>query len=195
MENDKKWCPGYGRDRHEASISDFYRNKSRDDGLSPRCVECTAADNRDRNQRLRQQAIDVLGGHCSSPTCAVLGGMADPRALQFDHIDGGGRRRQQNGEHGHKIIKAILSGSTEFQLLCANCNWIKKHELAECVGDRKYERTIPTERVWASGKGIGRGNSTAGRSAIGAGWWATATPDQIAERNAKISKTKRSKPR
>jgi hypothetical protein len=143
---DTKRCPGFGRSPHDALVCDFYRNKARYDGLSGLCVACHRVEVDARVIEKRRAAIDKLGGKCSSSSCAVPGGMADPRALQFDHVDGGGRARQRAGENGYRIIQAILAGSTEFQLLCANCNWIKKFELAEHVGERDYGRTVPDAR-------------------------------------------------
>lgn len=137
---DTKVCPGSGRDPHEVAVSGFYRNTARHDGLSGLCTSCHNHEVGVRRLRQRMAAIEQLGGRCSSPTCSVPGGMADPRALQFDHVDGGGRARERAGENGHRIVKAILAGSTDFQLLCANCNWIKKFELGEVVGERVYDR-------------------------------------------------------
>lgn len=79
---------------------------------------------RERDMRLRKAALAYLGGSC------VRCGFSDPRALQIDHIDGGGR-----AEHrvigGRGISKKVLDGAEGYQLLCANCNWIKRHENGE----------------------------------------------------------------
>ena len=75
-----------------------------------------------RKQRL--EVLDLLGGQCTE--C----GFADKRALQIDHIGGGGglERRDIGGSGIHK---RILDGVSGYQLLCANCNWIKRHEKKE----------------------------------------------------------------
>jgi hypothetical protein len=57
-------------------------------------------------------------------------GFDDVRALQIDHINGGGRaeRKELSTE---RIYQRIRENRNEYQLLCANCNWIKKYERQE----------------------------------------------------------------
>jgi len=60
----------------------------------------------------------------------------DPRALQIDHINGDGVQERKRGgrailsyEHYHRIItESVAAGENKYQLLCANCNWIKRFE-------------------------------------------------------------------
>ena len=82
-------------------------------------------DSRDRIRRLRVIALDMLGGKCVS--C----GINDRRVLQIDHINGGGTKENERLS-SHGIHRKIALGKIEgYQLLCANCNWIKKHEKQE----------------------------------------------------------------
>ena len=77
-------------------------------------------------QRIRQEVLTVYGRRCAQ--C----GFSDIRALQVDHVEGGGQRDHR--AHGALSIykRAIATfGSGAFQLLCANCNWIKVHEKEE----------------------------------------------------------------
>jgi hypothetical protein len=79
-------------------------------------------------QGIRARAIAALGGKC-----ATCGYDADTRALQFDHIAGGGGReyREGGGFSGYyKRLKTLAEGqrASEIQLLCANCNSIKDAE-------------------------------------------------------------------
>jgi hypothetical protein len=66
--------------------------------------------------------------------------MTDPRALQIDHVHGGGsgkRTREHRGPNEtyyNHILKEIKAGSRDYQLLCANCNWIKRYENKEIGG-------------------------------------------------------------
>ncbi len=77
-------------------------------------------------ERRRAQVIEALGGVCTH--C----GFADIRALQIDHIHGGGSQEHRNGYGWYKdILASIEKRDGKFQLLCANCNWIKKHEQKE----------------------------------------------------------------
>lgn len=63
-------------------------------------------------------------------------GFDDRRALQLDHIWGGGtkdrRRLRPNGVY-REALRMIESGTVaqKYQLLCANCNWIKRFEKGE----------------------------------------------------------------
>jgi len=82
--------------------------------------------------RWRLAAIAALGNKCSK--C----GFSDPRALCFDHVNGGGRKeraaRLAGNNGGDKYYKNIINnGSGKFQILCANCNQIKRYENYEGV--------------------------------------------------------------
>lgn len=60
-------------------------------------------------------------------------GFSDQRALHLDHIKGGGNEERVLGKHGlHDKWKMTRDTPEEaratFQLLCANCNNIKRDE-------------------------------------------------------------------
>ncbi len=65
-----------------------------------------------------------LGDKC------VRCGFSDPRALQIDHINGGGRneRTKLGGIYYKKVLESIINKEGKYQLLCANCNFIKRYE-------------------------------------------------------------------
>lgn len=68
-----------------------------------------------------------MGGRC------VKCGYSDSRALQIDHIHGGGNRERGtlwNTQMQRKILSS-LEWEDEYQLLCANCNAIKRVENGE----------------------------------------------------------------
>lgn len=74
-----------------------------------------------RNRKIRLRAIAILGDKC------VRCGFSDERALQVDHVDGGGNKeRRRIGTT--RVYYLVLKDSSPYQLLCANCNWIKKVE-------------------------------------------------------------------
>jgi len=87
------------------------------------------------NAKLRRQVLELLGGKCSNPNCSILGGCRDVRCLQIDHIKGGGAKERSNGITSSTLLLKILKdpekAKTEYQLLCANCNWIKRYENKE----------------------------------------------------------------
>lgn len=78
-----------------------------------------------RSRNIRAMALAALGNVC------VKCGFSDPRALQIDHIDGNGcveRAEKYNRDGFHR---KVLADQTGYQLLCANCNWIKRSENSE----------------------------------------------------------------
>ncbi len=82
----------------------------------------------ERQRRVRQRLLDRYGRACSR--C----GFDDERALQLDHINGGGRVEQKAiGVYGI-YRRALLAPDGEYQILCANCNWIKRAENKEARG-------------------------------------------------------------
>ena len=84
-------------------------------------------------RKLRVIVVDTLSGKCI--TCGFL----DKRALQIDHINGGGSQERKSrigfSRNFHKhVIDSFLKGEDKYQLLCANCNWIKRSEKNEAKG-------------------------------------------------------------
>lgn len=78
--------------------------------------------NRIYRKQIRAAVLAFLGGCCSR--C----GFSDPRALQVDHVNGGGYTHRK-GKSGLNIYLDVLKDrGGPYQLLCANCNWIKRDE-------------------------------------------------------------------
>lgn len=80
---------------------------------------------KERNKRIYREnkalLMEALGDSC------VRCGFDDKRALQFDHIHGGGVK-QQGRLTWLQLQTWMLKNLDEIQVLCANCNWIKRHE-------------------------------------------------------------------
>lgn len=100
------------------------------------CGPCRLSKNetgRRLNRRLRLSAVEALGGRCAA--C----GFPDARALHIDHVHGGGRD-DRSGLHPHAFLRRVVELATSglYQLLCANCNAIKKHEQREVGGPRVW---------------------------------------------------------
>lgn len=71
----------------------------------------------------RDQVFNILGRKCKK--C----GFDDIRALQVDHIDGGGCKEIRESGHVYmynKIINSPKEAHKYYQVLCANCNSIKR---------------------------------------------------------------------
>ena len=85
---------------------------------------------RENRRLIRIDILNILGG-CVCAKC----GFGDWRALQIDHIHGGGYSdtRLKRNIHWIKnwIVQNLEQAKSEYQILCANCNWIKKHENEE----------------------------------------------------------------
>jgi len=73
--------------------------------------------------------FDILGREC------VLCGYSDIRALQFDHINGGGRKEQRIYNDRATMVLFYVKNpelaKKKLQVLCANCNWIKRNDKKE----------------------------------------------------------------
>ena len=69
---------------------------------------------------LRKKVLKFLGNKCCKCN------FSDYRALQVDHIRGGGKKETRKIGHA-KLYSQILHGKAGYQLLCANCNWIKRY--------------------------------------------------------------------
>lgn len=88
---------------------------------------------RSHNERYRAKIRDFFGGKC------VRCGFDDIRALQMDHIKGDGwKERKHQGGRGQSLnqrYREIMdnpdAAREKYQLLCANCNSIKRMENKE----------------------------------------------------------------
>lgn len=100
---------------------DFYLTKMRKYRLDHHQKE------QDRKHKVvvkrRQKMLDEYGNKCAR--C----GFSDVRALQIDHVKGGNGWKEKRASLGY--FKRVMKHDGEFQLLCANCNWIKRHEEKE----------------------------------------------------------------
>ena len=87
-------------------------------------LQRTRISNKNRRVFIRSSLMDLLGNVC------VHCGFSDRRALQFDHINGGGCKDMKNGHLTmlRKYYKDPELAKNTLQLLCANCNYIKEHE-------------------------------------------------------------------
>lgn len=87
--------------------------------------------------RVRNKIYELLGDECKR--C----GTQDRRVFQVDHVDGGGNSRKIINRAGQgrtkRILNEIEAGSNRYQLLCANCNLVKKHENKEIKGHVRGE--------------------------------------------------------
>lgn len=136
-----KRCRKCGRTK---SVSEFGLDRKRQDQLTVYCVPCKNEDSRQVRLRRRAKVVAALGGKC-----VECGYDKDIRALQLDHVNGGGGLERRSGLSNILVERAILRGErlNEIQLLCANCNLIKSFDSGERIGTREYVRHIQTTRT------------------------------------------------
>jgi hypothetical protein len=95
---------------------------------------CREKQNNFRKQ-IRNEIFVLLGGKCANPfNLPHPDWCNDYRCLQIDHINGGGvkeRKKYSVNKLYLHILAEIKVGSKDYQLLCANCQWIKVHENKE----------------------------------------------------------------
>jgi hypothetical protein len=109
-----------------------------------RLLAATAA--RKRRAEHKRLVFMAYGNKCKH--C----GFTDPRALQIDHTRGGGHKDRMDkkilsGDGFYKFILKMNCPKDRFQLLCANCNWIKRSENHEYRGSREpYRGTVGGDR-------------------------------------------------
>lgn len=103
---------------------------------------------------LKQQVFQKLGNRCNSLNCRWINedgskGCTDPGCLQIDHVFGNGNieRTHNHLKDGRKFYKKVLTDTTgSYQILCANCNWIKRYdENSVGGGPRKISKMLLPE--------------------------------------------------
>lgn len=73
-----------------------------------------------QRDKFRKAIIENYGSACAF--CSF----SDERALQLDHINGDGFKEKKDATYYKK--HAQEPDRKRYQLLCANCNWIKRYE-------------------------------------------------------------------
>jgi len=86
-------------------------------------------------RELRKEIFHLLGNKCS------LCGFSDSRALQIDHVGNEGRK-ETLGKNRIRFLKNVLDSikrkEGKYQLLCANCNFIKEFERRKKILEEKF---------------------------------------------------------
>jgi hypothetical protein len=119
--------PG-NRERARASFSGWYRKNIKTTKQRWKKYQITRIE---LMRWYRARLIMAAGGAC------ICCGFSDPRALQFDHINGDGFADRKTSKKianictEERYIEALERLGSELQLLCANCNWIKRVENKE----------------------------------------------------------------
>lgn len=93
--------------------------------LRPECTECSNNAAGRRLAEIKRQVIE----HYTNGSMACQCGFSDIRALSIDHISGGGNKERQAGRTGYAYY--LKHRPTNVQVLCMNCQFIKRHENGE----------------------------------------------------------------
>jgi hypothetical protein len=89
--------------------------------------------------KCRNEVIQLLGSKCSNPFNIDHTPFENEtdyiHCLQIDHINGKGKREINSFSYNRAYYKFVLAqlkaGSKDYQLLCANCNWLKRYKNKE----------------------------------------------------------------
>lgn len=134
-------------------ISAFYKNKARPDGLGTACKTCHKGENLQYRHRHADRVYEkelsgkqtikehVFSHYCEGEILCKKCGFKDIRALSLDHIDGNGtkHRKELNITAGTQFYRWVRDNDFPemFQVLCMNCQWIKRHENQEHNGKKR----------------------------------------------------------
>ena len=127
----RKEIAAYGKkyyDQNKDRLKDVWNTRQRKRYLLHR--DSMLEWQRIHHQRMRIEILELLGG-CFCKEC----GFSDWRALQIDHIEGGGHEERK------KQKEIVKKNPERYQVLCANCNWIKKYEKGESSKKRIQTQT------------------------------------------------------
>jgi len=115
LESQRKWSRAY-RAKHKKKVNALARVRG----------ERMRAAGRWSVQKLHEKVFDLLGRKCRR--C----GFEDARALQIDHVGGNGAEERRIYTSPTKFYKHVLEvEGVGYQILCANCNAIKRIENKE----------------------------------------------------------------
>ena len=87
-----------------------------------------------RAEKRRLEKLEVMNHYSNGTGCCVRCGFSDIRALQIDHINGGGtKHRVELGRSGEAFYRWLRMNNYPegYQVLCCNCNGIKRFENKE----------------------------------------------------------------
>lgn len=138
---------------------EFHKNKTAPDGLHTACKNCRRKANAAHGAvvygALRANVVTRLGSRCCSKECRWLNedntfGCTDQRALQIDHIFGGGSKEAKTRSSIIAYYRRLagmkdIDLKAKYQLLCACCNWIKRSTHAELYKPTAVNSNLRTQ--------------------------------------------------
>jgi hypothetical protein len=81
----------------------------------------------------RQRKQKVIDHYSKGTGCCARCGYKDLRALSVDHKASDGAARREEQGKGSNFYQWIVNNNYPegFQILCMNCQWVKRHEKQE----------------------------------------------------------------
>lgn len=112
--------------------SERCRALARSARLSPRA----APKRREAYRRMKDRAYALLGGYKCVGYKINCEETREP-CLGIDHIHGDGSKERRANRSGISQYKRVIKNPSRYQVLCHNCNWMKRHDLGE-ANPRKH---------------------------------------------------------
>jgi len=123
----------------EYSLEYYYKNNLKEyqrDWYKKNLLE-NREKRRKNNEKRRLEIIIEMGSKCKH-----CGYDKDIRALQIDHVNGQGNKERKSFGHSQSALnKKVRSEPVKYQLLCANCNWIKRYEQKELLWEKTMRQS------------------------------------------------------
>jgi hypothetical protein len=103
----------------------------------PAALPALPRETRYKRERRKLIKTKALSGYSGYPPRCMKCGFGDLRALTIDHVNGRGKEQRESvvGSFGQKFYEWLIKNKFPpgFQVLCMNCNYIKRVENRECV--------------------------------------------------------------
>ena len=112
----------YGRRYYQTHKEQMKKSQEKYRQAHPERTEENRIHVRNRQKKIKEQVFDILGRRC------VQCGFSDARALQVDHVNGGGNQHRKKRSSWGSYRDVITANGEGYQVLCANCNQIKRHK-------------------------------------------------------------------
>ena len=108
-------------------------------GNTKYCLDCRISD----RAKYRRYALKVKEKvYAQYGNCCKQCGFDDRRAMQLDHVLGGGtKERKEKRWSNASVYSDALKHPEKYQLLCANCNAIKRYENMEIPVNVHYKQS------------------------------------------------------
>lgn len=120
---------------------DFYKNKSKKDGLDTYCKACRNESNlrssdehpetrRSLDKKKYKKYKDYINEFKIGKSCTDCNKMFPPYVMQFDHIN---PKNKLNNVAHMRNEKLILEEISKCDLVCANCHAVREHKRRDGV--------------------------------------------------------------